>query len=336
MTYTHPKYPTDIPTLSDFPTLYPFTSLVKADDINALKDELFAVMNELGTNPSGAYSSVASLLTNMLPQTMATNSNVMFENLTVNNWMSVGKSFAAGKPASDMVFELETVNEHEPTYVILWNYYHPSSGNDFFFFGITDDQICDIGALFTTVLRFSTSNSIQWYIDTNGDWIPYSTGVTNIGSDSKYCDNIYADDFINKSVYKNTDKLDLFNILRKISRKVKVDVNGEKIDVVDTASLPDFIQAKKRKVNGKKEHLGKYYKDGKLVSEKLEPFNQKKLEKEKDLTFKVDYEGYEDTGFSVNRLALLLVDVNKKLVDEIESLKSRVVALESVKHGAIK
>lgn len=62
MTYTPPKYPTDIPDTSDLRTVTDDVSFYMASDINDKRDELIAVMTELGTLPKGSYMTVKDRL----------------------------------------------------------------------------------------------------------------------------------------------------------------------------------------------------------------------------------------------------------------------------------
>lgn len=67
MAYTPPKYPGEIPDLTDLPNYVDDQSWVKAHVLNDIKKEVRAALLELGVNPKGAYADVSARLDTLSP-----------------------------------------------------------------------------------------------------------------------------------------------------------------------------------------------------------------------------------------------------------------------------
>ena len=139
--------------------------------------------------------------------------------------------------------------------------------------------------------------------------LPVENKVHNLGSAALSYDHVYADDFDNTSPFQ-----EFANPLADLKK-----IKGKNDTEIDYTSLPDFVRTHTR--DPKKHVWGK----------KMVMNEETKEEEEKDyIVERAPKDVMEDTGWSVNRMAVFLYQTCQKLQEQNEQLEARIKDLEKV------
>ncbi|MFA5430866.1 MAG: hypothetical protein WC329_06895 [Candidatus Omnitrophota bacterium] len=90
MSYIAPVYPTAIPSTDDLPDKTDDIDYYVAKDHNDIKKELLAALAELGTNPKGAYASVAAAILAAIKVASPASGDLVYHD--GSNWVRLPKS----------------------------------------------------------------------------------------------------------------------------------------------------------------------------------------------------------------------------------------------------
>ena len=145
--------------------------------------------------------------------------------------------------------------------------------------------------------------------------LPVENKVHNLGSAALSYDHVYADDFDNTSPFQ-----EFANPLADLKK-----IKGKNDTEIDYTSLPDFVRTHTR--DPKKHVWGK----------KMVMNEETKEEEEKDyIVERAPKDVMEDTGWSVNRMAVFLYQTCQKLQEQNEQLEARITELEEIVSKSIR